>query len=102
MFDIDEAIRYLQDFDQNPEYQEKLNHLIKSYNESVSVKKDLRWYLERNIEDTERSIKDRPDIGTVKDNSKLGMKIAYKDVLKKLETLEKLEVQKLNRESERK
>lgn len=99
---INEAVKYLQDFDQNPEYQAGLNHLIRSYNKSVSVRKDLRWYLERNIEGTERTIRESPDIGTVKDNGRLGMKMAYEDVLKMLGTLERLETQGLNRESGRK
>lgn len=87
--EIDKAIKFLKEFDHYPEYQRKLDCLISAYYEAVDAKNSLRLHLETEIRDTERTIIESPNIGTVKDNSKLGMKIAYENMLEKLEELEK-------------
>lgn len=89
--EIENAIRFLQDFDHFPEYQRKLDCLVKALDGAIDVRNSLKTYLEREIEDKERVIKECPHIGTVKDNSRLGMKIAYQDTLDRLKELEKLE-----------
>lgn len=87
--EIEKAIEFLKEFDYYPEYQRKLDFLVSAYYGAVDVKNTLRLHLETEIRDTERIIMESSNIGTVKDNSKLGMKIAYENVLEKLEVLEK-------------
>lgn len=95
--EIDKAIEFLQNFDHYPEYQRKLDYLIGAYYGAVSIKNSLKTYLETEIEDKERIVRELPDIGTVRDNSKLGMKIAYQDTLNRLKELDKREEKKLNK-----
>ena len=98
MPDIKKVIQYLQDYDRDPdsEYHVKLNYLVNSYNEAVYTRNILKQDLKRDIEREAKTIRESPNIGTVKDNSRLGMKIAYESVLKRLNELEKWEEQRVN------
>lgn len=96
-FAIENAIKFLQEFDHFPEYQRKLDCLVKALYGAIDVRKSLKTYLEREIEDKERVIKECPHIGTVKDNTRLGMKIAYQNTLDELKELEKIEEKRLNK-----